>query len=84
MALTKTSLQRQGSDDVGEIQNFLQTNLGDDRAFANSILNQFKYISQHQQVSILELAAHLEHLQSILLAYDLVEAPAKSTMLRYF
>ena len=33
---------------------------------------------------MLEWAAHLEHLQSILLAYDPVGAPAEPTMLRYF
>ena len=33
---------------------------------------------------MLEWAAHLKHLQSILLAYDPVGAPAKPTMLRYF
>ena len=33
---------------------------------------------------MLEWAAQLKHLQLILLAYDSVGAPAKSTMLRYF
>ena len=63
---------------------FLQKNLGNDWAFANSILSQFRRVSQHQQESVLEWAAHLKHLQLILLAYDPVGAPAKPTMLRYF
>ena len=33
---------------------------------------------------MLDWAAHLEHLQSILLEYDPVGAPTKPTMLRYF
>ena len=33
---------------------------------------------------MLEWAAHLKHLQSILLAYNPVRAPAEPTMLRYF
>ena len=33
---------------------------------------------------MLKWAAYLEHLQSILLAYDSVGAPAKSTILKYF
>ena len=33
---------------------------------------------------MLDWAAHLEHLQSILLQYDPFEAPTKPTMLRYF
>ena len=33
---------------------------------------------------MLEWAVHLEHLQSILLAYNPVKAPIKPTMFRYF
>ena len=33
---------------------------------------------------MLDLAAHLEHLQSILLEYDPVGTPTESTMLKYF
>ena len=65
-----------------EFKDFLRKNLGDNRAFANSILSQFRRISQHQQEPVLEWAAHLEHLQSILLAYNPVGAPAEPTMLR--
>ena len=67
-----------------EFKNFLQTNLGDDWAFANSIFSQFKRVSQYQQESVLEWVVHLEHLQLILLAYDPIRALAVPTMLRYF
>ena len=67
-----------------EFKDFLQINLGDNWAFANSILSQFRRVFQHQQESVLEWAAHLKYLQLILLAYDPVGAPAKPTMLRYF
>ena len=46
--------------------------------------NQFKRVSKHQQESVLEWAAHLKHLQSILLAYNSVRASAKLTMFKYF
>ena len=67
-----------------KFKDFLRKNLGDDWAFANSIRSQFRRVSQDQQESVLEWAAHFEHLQSILLAYNPVGAPAESTMLRYF
>ena len=37
-----------------EFKDFFQTNLGDDRVFANSILSQFRLISQHEQELVLE------------------------------
>ena len=67
-----------------EFKYFLRKNLGDDRAFANSICSKFRRDSQYQAESVLDWAAHLEHLQSILLEYDPVGAPTKPTMLRYF
>ena len=56
----------------------------DDRAYANSICSKFRQDFQYQAKSVLDWVAHLEHLQSILLEYDPVGAPIKSTMLRYF
>ena len=67
-----------------EFKDFLRKNLGDDRAFANSICSKFRRDSQYQAESVLDWAAHLKHLQSILLEYDPVGAPTKPTMLRYF
>ena len=67
-----------------EFKSFLRTNLGDDRAFADSIYSKFRRDSQYQAESVLDWAAHLEHLQSILLEYDPAEASGEPTMLRYF
>ena len=67
-----------------EFKDFFRKNLGDDRAFANSICSKFRRDSQYQAESVLDWAAHLEYLQSILLEYDPVGAPTKPTMLRYF
>ena len=67
-----------------ELKDFLRKNLGDDQAFANSICSKFRQDTQYQAESVLDWAAHLEHLQSILLEYDPVGAPTKPTMLRYF
>ena len=67
-----------------ELKDFLRKNLGDDRVFANSICSKFRRDSQYQRESVLDWAAHLKHLQSILLEYDPVEAPTEPTMLRYF
>ena len=46
--------------------------------------SRFRRVSQYQQELVLEWAAHLEHLQLILLAYNPVGVPAEPTMLRYF
>ena len=67
-----------------KFKDFLRKNLGDDWAFANSIYSKFRRDSQYQAESVLDWAAHLEHLQSILLKYDPVGAPTELTMLRYF
>ena len=67
-----------------EFKNFFRTNLGDNRAFADSICSKFRRDSQYQAESVLDWAAHLEHLQSILLEYDPAGAPGEPTMLRYF
>lgn len=45
-----------------KFKNFLRKNLGDDRAFANSICSKFRRDSQYQLESVLDWAAHLEHL----------------------
>ena len=67
-----------------EFKNFLRKNLGDDWAFVNSICSKFRRDSQYLAKSVLDWVAHLEHLQSIRLEYDLIGASTKSTMLRYF
>ena len=67
-----------------KFKNYVRKNLGDDRAFANSIYSKFRRDSQYQAESVLDWAAHLEHLQSILLEYDPVGAPTEPTMLKFF
>ena len=67
-----------------KFKDFFKKNLRDDRAFANSICSKFRRDSQYQAESVLDWAAHLEHLQSILFEYDPVGAPTEPTMPRYF
>ena len=67
-----------------EFKDFLRKNLEHNWAFANSICNKFRRNFQYQAKSVLDWAAHLKHLQSILLEYNLVGAPTKPTMLKYF
>ena len=67
-----------------KFKDFLRKNLSNDRAFANSICSKFRRDSQYQAKFVLDWAAHLEHLLSILLEYDQVGAPTKSIMFRYF
>ena len=57
-----------------EFKDFLRKNLGDDRAFANSICSKFKRDTQYQAESVLDWVGHLEYLQSILLEYNPVGA----------
>ena len=67
-----------------KFKDFLRKNLEDDRAFANSICSKFRQDSRYQAEFVLDWAAHLEHLQSILLEYDWVGALTEPIMLRYF
>lgn len=52
-----------------KFKNFFWTNLGDDQAFVDSICDKFRRDSQYQTESVLDWAAYLKHLQSILLEY---------------
>ena len=45
-----------------EFKDFFRKNLGDNRAFANSICNKFRWDSYYQAKSVLDWAAYLEHL----------------------
>ena len=67
-----------------KFKDFFRKNLGDDQAFANSICSKFRRDSQYQKELVLDCAAHLEHLQSILLEYDPVGVTNKPIILRYF
>ena len=67
-----------------EFKSFFQTNLGDSRAFADDICSKFRRDFQYQAEFVLDWAAYLEHLKSILLEYDLARALGEPIMLSYF
>ena len=67
-----------------EFKNFLRKNLGDSRAFVDSIWSKTKRDSQYQDETVQDWAAHLEYLQSILLEFDADGGPEEGTMIRYF
>ena len=67
-----------------EFKDFLWKNLGDSRAFVDSIWKKVKRNSQYQDKSVQDWAAHLEYLQSILIEFDSECAPEEGTMIRYF
>ena len=63
---------------------FLDLYYGNSHLDCYCFYSQFRRVSQYQQESLLEWAAHLEHLRSILLEYDPIGAPTEPTMLKYF
>ena len=62
----------------------MQKNLGESKSFIDSIWKKFKRNSQYQLEEVYNWASHLEHLQSILIEFDPVAAPTKSTIVKYF
>ena len=67
-----------------EFKDFLQTNLGDSKAFVDGIWSKIKRNSQYQNKSVQDWGAHLKFLQSILTEFDANWAPAKGTMICIF
>ena len=67
-----------------EFKDFLQKNLGDFRAFVDSIWKKVKRDSQYQDESVQDWAAHLKYLQSILIEFDSEYASEEGTMIWYF
>ena len=67
-----------------EFKAFLRKNLRESRSFVDSIWSKLKRDSQYQLEEVLEWAAHLKHLQSILTEFDSIGAPTEITMIRYF
>ena len=67
-----------------EFKIFRRRNLGDSQAFVNSYWAKIKRDSQYQQEDVLDWAAHLKHMQAILLEFDSVAAPNEDTMIQYF
>ena len=67
-----------------KFKDFLQKNLGDSRAFVDSIWKKVKRNSQYQDKSVQDWAAYLEYLQFILIEFDLECAPEEGTIIWYF
>ena len=67
-----------------KFKDFLWKNLGDSKAFVDSIWKKIKRDSQYQDESVQDWAAHLEYLQSILIEFDSEWAPEEGTMIWYF
>ena len=53
-----------------EFKEFLRKNLGDSKAFVDSVWKKVKRDSQYQDESVQDWAAYLEYLQSILIEFD--------------
>ena len=66
-----------------EFKEFFQKNLGDSRAFVDSVWKKVKRDSQYQDKSVQDWAAHLEYLQSILIEFNSKWAPKEGMMFRY-
>ena len=64
-----------------EFKEFLRKNLGDFRAFVDSVWKKVKRDSQYQDESVQDWAAHLEYLQSILIEFNSEWAPEEGTMI---
>ena len=67
-----------------EFKAFLWKNLGESKSFVDSIWRKLKRDSQYQLEEVYHWAFHLEHLQSILIEFDLAATPTELTMVRYF
>ena len=67
-----------------EFKEFFRKNLGNSRAFVDSVWKKVKRDSQYQDKLVQDWAAHLEYLQSILIEFDSEWAPEEGTMIRYF
>lgn len=68
---------------LDRFQGFLRKNLGDSRAFVNSIGSRVKRDSQYQHKKVQDWASHLEHLQAILIEFDTDGAPEKSDLIHF-
>ena len=67
-----------------KFKDFLQKNVGNSRAFIDSILKKVKRDSQYKDKLVQDWAAQLEYLQSILIEFDPECAPEENTMIKYF
>ncbi len=58
-----------------EFKAFLRKSLGESNAFVGHVWSKLRGDAQHQSEEVQDWAAHLEHLQSILLEFDTNNAP---------
>lgn len=63
---------------------FLRGDLGDSRAFVDSIWSRIKRESQYQGEEVPDWASHLVHFQAIIKEFDPDRAPEKSDLIRFF
>ncbi len=67
-----------------EFKAFLKKSLGESNAFVGHVWSKLRGDAQHQLEEVQDWAAHLEHLQSILLKFDAKNAPAEGQLGRTF
>ena len=67
-----------------EFKEFFQENLGNSKAFVDSVWKKVKRNSQYQNKLVQDWAAHLKYFQSILIEFDSEWAPEKGIMIWYF
>ena len=67
-----------------EFEAFLRRSLGESRAFVDGIWKSIRRNSQYQSEEVMDWAAHLEHLQTVLKEFDPVAAPNEEVLIRYF
>lgn len=67
-----------------EFKAFLQQSLGESKAFVDSIWNTIRKDFQYQLEEVLDWAAHLEHLQTVLKEFDLIAALNEAVLIWHF
>ncbi len=67
-----------------EFKAFLRKSLGESNAFVGHVWNKLRGDAQHQLEEVQDWAAHLEYLQSILLEFDVNNAPGEGQLGRTF
>ncbi len=67
-----------------EFKAFLRKSLGESNAFVGHVWSKLRRDTQHQLEEVQDWAAHLEHLQSILLKFDANNAPGEGQLGRTF
>ena len=81
---TRTERNRVAPLSWEEFKAFLRKSLGESDAFVGHVWSKMRGDSQHQQEEVQDWAAHLEHLQSILVEFDADCAPLEGQLGRTF